>query len=711
MQEESSVKKYLQFIQENLNIDVEKPSMLLIVALLTLFNLLSTKKIRTAVIDKKAFLDHKDIVDQILEELNFKSARFNPVILFDMLEGQPFAWKIGNKIRLDDNLHELLSKPGDRHTDIYFHLINSAKELLETNDPMVYEGMPQTINFEELEDYEDNSLRDYQIENKRNIYKLWCNNRSVMLQMPTGTGKTRLFVSVVNDIQNWAEKHFRRINILLLAHRKELISQISHNVGVTYKIPHGLIFGPNEENFNYSVQIGSVQTLINRIDRWESMKFDVIIIDEAHHVKADSYVNIISTFPNAKVLGVTATPYRLNGVGFHPEFEELIISPSVSTFIKNGYLCDYDYYSIKPDSTLNKQIASIEKFALDGDYLDSSLMEIMDTQTIRANIVNTYLKYAAGLKGIVYTINKAHNSHVCERFLNAGVRAAAIDSSTPSKLRDEIVEKFKKGKIDVLCNVNIFSEGFDCPDVEFIQLARPTKSLSMFLQQVGRGLRISQGKEKVIFLDNVGLYNRFGLPSARRHWKYHFEGHYKNDEENPFYEFSVEGTEEKEVIPIDEKIFEEGDENVSLLHSSRYEDPTQIDEYGYIKNFDGYIRNQLSKARSANGKLRILQKQLKDLQEEEKVFRKYRIIIPEDVENRIRKLEFDIDKILKEETLIEKLENYSWGKLLSKQPSPYNSKTIEGIMKVIDKAGYSIHVVVDKDNHVSVKFSQKNNIL
>lgn len=422
------------------------------------------------------------------------------------------------------------------------------------------------IDFSELDPYSDDTLRDYQIENKVKIYDSWNKHRSVMLQMPTGTGKTRVFVSIAKDLHNWGAKNKRAVRVLILAHRKELIEQISENVGLKYGLAHGLIISQSAEQRKYPFQVGSVPTLNRRLFKWAANDFDVIIIDEAHHVKAQSYRNILNEYPNAKILGVTATPYRLNGAGFRPEFDDLIVSPSISEFIKRGYLSDYEYYSIRPESHLQ---ADIDRMAvnMDGDYLDSAMSAVMDKDEIRANIVNSYLNIANGKKGIVYTVNKEHSRHLKERFISEGIKAEVVDSDTPREERDKIVSRFRKGDITVLLNVNIFSEGFDCPDVEFVQLARPTKSLSMYLQQVGRGLRTSDGKEKVIILDNVGLFNKFGFPSARRKWRYHFEGKYKGEmiEEQSAYS-----------MPDDDEIrsvfsLEEGDEHVELLHNSKEE--------------------------------------------------------------------------------------------------------------------------------------------
>ncbi|MGL5618870.1 MAG: DEAD/DEAH box helicase [Tannerellaceae bacterium] len=428
------------------------------------------------------------------------------------------------------------------------------------------------VDFSQLNAAADTTLRPYQVDNKARIYDFWHTGRSVMLQMPTGTGKTRLFVSIVKDLHNWSRQNNTNVKVLLLAHRKELIQQIAQNVNIKYNLSHGIIAAQSPEQREYDIQIGSVPTLTRRLEGWSDKDFDVIIIDEAHHVKADSYKRILQEYPNAKILGVTATPYRLNGAGFRQEFEQLIVSDPVSEFIKKGYLCQYDYFSITPDSNTQKAIESISKFALDGDYLDSALAEVIDTEGVRTNIVHTYLNYANGKKGLVYTINRAHNEHVCKLFNAKGIAAKAIDSQTDLRERQAIVEAFRNGEFQVLCNVNIFSEGFDCPDVEFIQLARPTKSLSMFLQQIGRGLRVADNKPKAIFLDNVGLYNRFGLPSATRNWQKHFDGIEVSEAE---LKGTTTSSDSQTVQFFDD--FTQGNDPVSLIHSSETESESDIE--------------------------------------------------------------------------------------------------------------------------------------
>lgn len=455
------------------------------------------------------------------------------------------------------------------------------------------------IDFTQIDPASDGTLRDYQIESKRKIYEGWMKDRSIMFQMPTGTGKTRLFVSIVRDIVDYGKEHGMDYKVLILAHRRELIDQISVHLGKKYGLPHGLIMAQSIEQKGYNLQVGSVPTLTRRLGRWEGTRFDIIIIDEAHHVKAKSYRNILDMYPEAKILGVTATPYRLNGAGFYPEFEKLIVSSPVSTFIKLKYLSEYEYYSIKPDSQLQRKIDNM-KLNFEGDYQDSEMMEVIDRDHIRASILDTYQKFAKDKKTIVYTINQAHSKHLAAKFSEAGIVSAAIDSNTPALKRASIVDQFKEGKIQVLFNVNIFSEGFDCPDVEAIQLARPTKSLSLYLQQVGRGLRPAEGKEKVIILDNVGLYNKFGFPSAKRQWLRYFQGK-KDIDESP-YAHRGELDDNRVVYEI-----AEGDEEVLAIHSS-------IDEkYDFTKDFRDYLSK---KKFSKHGIDRIV----KDLREVVDVF-------------------------------------------------------------------------------------------
>lgn len=346
-----------------------------------------------------------------------------------------------------------------------------------------------------------------------------------MLQMPTGTGKTYLFTSLINDIINTYKTAHKDIKILIVAHRTELLDQISATLN-KFGIAHGFIQGAREQYLWKRVQVGSIMSLLTDKNYHNvcRQKFNYIIVDEAHHSLADTYIRLFELFPNAKKLGVTATPWRLNHESFLSLYQYLIVSPQISWFINNNLLSDFDYVSIKQDSEVQRLVDNSE-VSRTGDFSNVELDNTFNNQRIRSKLYESYLHFANGRKGIIYAINKLHAAKIAELYSSHGVKAMAIDCDTPRDVRQEIISAFKNGEISVLVNVDIFTEGFDCPDVNFIQLARPTKSLSLYLQQVGRGLRIVAGKEKTIILDNVGLYNYFGLPDANRKWQYHFVGH------------------------------------------------------------------------------------------------------------------------------------------------------------------------------------------
>ena len=371
----------------------------------------------------------------------------------------------------------------------------------------------------------DNSLRPYQQQAKEDIFSAWDECVGVMFQMPTGTGKTRLFSSIISDIKTWSVQNGEDVKILIIAHRIELIDQISENLE-RYKVSHGIIAGGKPRDLRYPVQVASVQTITHRnnLDVAGDLNVNFIIVDEAHHCVANSYKKLWDMYPDAKKLGVTATPWRMNNSGFESVFDRIIISQSIQSFIDAGWLAPYDYYSISINSEIQKEIDSITEFDVEGDYKISALEKKIDTTRIRAQLLNSYLKYARGKKGIIYSISRKHSDHICQEYREAGINIVRIDSKTPKDERKLYVERFKKGLIDIIVNVDIFSEGFDCPDIEFIQLARPTKSLVKYLQQVGRGLRPTAGKNICLILDNVGLHFQFGLPNSERNWEECFIG-------------------------------------------------------------------------------------------------------------------------------------------------------------------------------------------
>lgn len=327
--------------------------------------------------------------------------------------------------------------------------------------------------------------------------------------MPTGTGKTHLLAAVIYD---WL-KGERGKSVWIVAHRRELVEQIEETVARYGMKPK-----------NGVVKVMSIQWLSRH---WKDVKYEkpgLIVIDEAHHALAETYQELWLRYPEAKKLGMTATPCRLNRKGFTDLFDTLITSDSIVDFIRQGWLSPFDYVSIRPDSEDQKLIDGLERRGADGDFQVKEMDTVLNKRPTIERLYESVRQYAYGKKGIVYAVSISHARNIATYYKEYGMNAIAIDSKTPAKLRKQLVEDFRQGKIQVLVNVDVFSEGFDCPDVEFVQMARPTLSLAKYLQQVGRGLRKTEDKETCTLIDNVGLYRLFGLPTAFRDWQAMFEG-------------------------------------------------------------------------------------------------------------------------------------------------------------------------------------------
>ena len=360
-------------------------------------------------------------------------------------------------------------------------------------------------------------LYDYQEDMKGRIEGELRLHRSVMAQMPTGTGKTYLLTAVIDSFvsNNPMEK------VWIVAHRRELVSQIDETVRKFHSY-----YASNTSSLLSSVKAMSIQWLMRHYDEIEEEP-GMIVIDEAHHALAKTYKEMWERFPNAKFLGLTATPCRLNGKGFTDLFDILVQSWSVPEFISKGRLATYDFVSIKSDGVTQRLIDSLQKRGADGDYQNKEMDMLLNKKPSIERLYQSLEEYGKDRKGIVYAINISHAQKITKLYQEHGVKAIAIDSKTPAVERQQDIEAFKKGDIQVLVNVDIFSEGFDCPDVEFVQLARPTLSLAKYLQMVGRGLRVAKGKKNCVIIDNVGLYRVFGLPSQVWNWNAMFEGKLK----------------------------------------------------------------------------------------------------------------------------------------------------------------------------------------
>ena len=359
-------------------------------------------------------------------------------------------------------------------------------------------------------------LFDYQEDMKSRIEKALCLHRSVMAQMPTGTGKTYLLTAVIDSFVRANPK----AKVWIVAHRRELVSQIDETVRKFHS------YSSATSSLLSSVKAMSIQWLMRHYDEIEEEP-GLIVIDEAHHALAKTYKEMWERFPKAKFLGLTATPCRLNGKGFTDLFDVLVQSWGVPEFISKGRLATYDFVSIKSDGVTQRLIDSLQKRGADGDYQNKEMDMLLNKKPSIERLYRSLEEFGKDRKGIVYAINISHAQKITKLYQEHGVKAIAIDSKTPATERQQDIEAFKKGDIQVLVNVDIFSEGFDCPDVEFVQLARPTLSLAKYLQMVGRGLRVAKGKKNCVIIDNVGLYRVFGLPSQVWNWNAMFEGKLK----------------------------------------------------------------------------------------------------------------------------------------------------------------------------------------
>lgn len=373
-----------------------------------------------------------------------------------------------------------------------------------------------------------NLLRPYQAKGEAEIFQAWREgNQNVMYQLVTGGGKTVLFVDIIKKFM------LAKKRVILLAHREELINQAWEHL---YKnsIMAGIIKADIKPNYSLACQVASIQTCARRKALPAA---DVVIFDEAHHCQDDnSYGNLLMNhYPRSYGLGVTATPYRLGGKGFTNMFNKLITGPSFKELVEAGYLTPLRYFVASIPDLSKVKIRS-------GDYDEEQAEEVMKL----APLVESYFEHCAGMRGVVFAVNVHHSNIIVEQYNNAGVRAAHLDAKTPPEIRKAILKAFKSGEIRIISNVGIITEGFDFPDMEFVQLARPTKSLSLFLQMVGRVTRtdysaikdatddevrrylVSQSKKPFGFvLDNAGLYQEHGLPDIDRDWNSHFIGYDK----------------------------------------------------------------------------------------------------------------------------------------------------------------------------------------
>lgn len=357
-------------------------------------------------------------------------------------------------------------------------------------------------------------LRPYQTQVISEVRDALVTYRRVMVQLPTGGGKTVIFTSL---IQEFVSKGMR---VMVLVHRKELILQAAsklRHLGIDFSI----IQADYTSDYRKSVQLASVQTLTRR--KHPDM-IDVLITDEAHHASADSYRKIYEYYPDAISLGFTATPVRADGTGLNDLFDYLVTGPQVQDLINDGYLSEPKVFA----SPFN---ISLEEVRITrGDYDVNELAQKIDTKVLIGSLVQEWKQRAFNKLTLVFALNVAHSMHIVDMYNQSGIRAQHIDGNTPAEIRDEIFRKFSNREITVLSNVGIATEGTDIPAIECVQLARPTKSQSLYLQMVGRALRIFEGKDHAIILDHAHCVFEHGFPQRRRLWT--LDGKQKRNRDN-----------------------------------------------------------------------------------------------------------------------------------------------------------------------------------
>jgi DNA repair protein RadD len=345
-----------------------------------------------------------------------------------------------------------------------------------------------------LRPYQENSI----VSLRRGIQS---GHKRILLQASTGAGKTVISSAMIESAVN------KNKSVLFVAHRKEIIEQTSAKLDA-FGIDHGVIMAEHPRyKPRLSVQVASIQTLTRRA----KPAADLLILDECHLSCSKSFTDLIAQYPEAIVIGLTATPIRLDGKGLGSIYSHMVEVISMRDLIDTGFLVAPRVFApFTPDMAGVKTVA--------GDYDQHAVSELMDKTSITGDIVKHWLSHAKGRKTIAFAASVAHSEHIRDAFVQAGVSAQHLDATTPAWKRDKTLSDWRAGRFDVLSNCGLFIEGLDVPEVSCVILARPTQSLTIYMQAVGRGMRPAPGKTDLIVLDHAGLTHRHGLIDEPREW-------------------------------------------------------------------------------------------------------------------------------------------------------------------------------------------------
>lgn len=431
------------------------------------------------------------------------------------------------KLDLEDQLahlyakHDFLQGDEEGRKANFIEIEKLQKQIDEFQEPLqIKEQHIQTIITTTLP--VDIKLRPYQERDFESIEKAFEEFKGVMYQLPTGGGK-----SVV--ISKFVEKH-KSEPIIILAHKRKLITQMQQHlarVGITA----GVLMGEVEENVDSDILIASIGT-VSRDKRMEVLltrtnKFKHIIIDEAHRTRTPSYEKLLdalmSVDESIKLFGVTATPYRVDKKGLDKYYQTLICSDDVVSLQKQGYLAGYKIF-YTPIGEIDEEVTKTES-----DYVVQALSTYMRKEKFLDYLVESYKREADGLQTLIFCVDKAHARAVMVKYQENGyTRIAYIDSDTKEKEREEIFTGYERGEIQIIVCIETLTEGIDLPETKCIQLARPTKSLVLYLQMVGRGLRPKADGSDCIILDCGGSTQEHGAPASPKHWSLNSEIHPSN---------------------------------------------------------------------------------------------------------------------------------------------------------------------------------------
>ena len=350
-------------------------------------------------------------------------------------------------------------------------------------------------------------LRDYQHQWIKDIWNSWENgNRRVLAQLPTAAGKTVCFAHISHKFFDQGKQ------VLVIAHRIELISQAAEKLEQIIGEPVGIIKAGVLANPERRIQVASVQTLSRREVLELPINIGLLILDEAHHATALSYRRLIEHYESAQILGVTATPQRIDGQGFDDLFDDLVIGIDTAYLIQSGYLSNFRLFAT------NQTISTLGVAKSRGDFRAKDLAVAVTSQIGVSEILENYFKYARNLRTVIFACSLEHSRALAAEFSRNYICAEHLDGKTPSQERLEILQRFRNGTTQVITNYEILTEGFDCPNIECVYCVRPTESSTLWLQMLGRVLRTYTLKPTAVIIDITDNWKKHGLPDEARKW-------------------------------------------------------------------------------------------------------------------------------------------------------------------------------------------------